>query len=152
MCHLIKNTHCSDRYTISCIYGDSTKGFEDSASPAKPQFLRAVLQPIGSFKVVLICHLLLTYWLTYFVTYLIRRTRRRAISDVNKDNELHLPLFLFAHLFAHFLLCLSIYLFSIQTPIYLLINNLETCANPSPCDQPPLSTAANAVPMMFQQH
>ena len=78
----------SDRYTISCIYGDSTKGFKDSASPVKPQFLWAVLQPLGSFKVVLICYLLLTYWLTYFVTYLIRRTRRRAISDVNKDNEL----------------------------------------------------------------
>jgi hypothetical protein len=103
----------------------------------------------GSFKVPIICHLLVTYCLTYFTTYLIMRTRRRAISDRNKNNELHLPLFLFAHLFTHFLLCLSIHLFSIQTPIDLFIDNLETCANPSPSS---LSTAANAVPMPLHQH
>ena len=76
---------------------------------------------LGLLKVVLICYLLVTHWLTYFVTYLIRRARRRAISDKNKDNELYLPLFLFAHLFTRFLLCLSVHLFWIQTPIDLNI-------------------------------
>ena len=66
---------------------------------------------LGLFKVLLICHLLVTYCLTYFTTYLIMRTRRRAISDGNKNNELQLPFFLFAHLFTHFLLCLSVHLF-----------------------------------------
>src|SRR5882757_10980589 len=33
---------------------------------------------LGSFKAVLICYLLLTYWLTYSITYLIRRTTRRV--------------------------------------------------------------------------
>ena len=84
---------------------------------------------IRSFKVLLICYLLVTYCLTYITTCLIMRTRRRAISDGNKNNELQLPLFLFSHLFTHFLLCLSVHLFLIQTPIDLFI---ETCANPSP--------------------
>jgi hypothetical protein len=55
--------------------------------PPTPLFSPFVSDSIGSFKALLISHLLVTYHLTYFATYFIRRTRR-AISDINKNNEL----------------------------------------------------------------
>lgn len=66
---------------------------------------------IGSFKVALICDLLLTYCLAYSYTYSRMRTRSRPISDGFKDNELACPFFLFAYLFVCFLLRLSRHMF-----------------------------------------
>jgi hypothetical protein len=67
---------------------------------------------LGSFKVALICNLLVTCCLSYSSTYLIIRTRSRPISDGFKENEPACPLFLFAYLFVCFLLHLLHHMFS----------------------------------------
>ena len=43
---------------------------------------------LGSFKVPLICYLLVTYSFTYFPTYLIRKTISRENKCGFKNNEL----------------------------------------------------------------